>query len=259
MKGVYSALVFCLFLSMVAVGLQIAASITQGWKIIEGEHLVQKAPWVSPSQFGMNENDTKHSSIHIGVWKLTFCVGGKCVDVEDYRRDPTALVKYFEGKPSELQALSVFGCMVAAVAIFCFWPLFQVLGQRNNCYAIYVSILLLMSGFSCLALAYIMYHTVADIQEIFEDRTEKIKTNFPYSFILLIIGFAASFTGSLVSSIIICKLNQHIEHEERMRIERERNMTKDDIFSQKVFSKSATNKPAITMKNQEQVVYSIHL
>lgn len=50
------------------------------------------------------------------------------------------------GKPSELQALSVFGCMVAAVAIFCFWPLFQVLGQRNNCYAIYVSILLLMSG-----------------------------------------------------------------------------------------------------------------
>lgn len=45
---------------MVAVGLQIAASITQGWKIIEGEHLVQKAPWVSPSQFGMNENDTKH-------------------------------------------------------------------------------------------------------------------------------------------------------------------------------------------------------
>lgn len=60
MKAVYSALVFCLFLSMVAVGLQIAASITQGWKIIEGEHLVQKAPWVSPSQFGMNENDTKH-------------------------------------------------------------------------------------------------------------------------------------------------------------------------------------------------------
>lgn len=37
------------------------------------------------------------SSIHIGVWKLTFCVSGKCVDVEDYRRDPTALVKYFEG------------------------------------------------------------------------------------------------------------------------------------------------------------------
>lgn len=37
------------------------------------------------------------SFIHIGVWKLTFCVSGKCVDVEDYRRDPTALVKYFEG------------------------------------------------------------------------------------------------------------------------------------------------------------------
>lgn len=37
------------------------------------------------------------ASIHIGVWKLTFCVSGKCVDVEDYRRDPTALVKYFEG------------------------------------------------------------------------------------------------------------------------------------------------------------------
>lgn len=104
-----------------------------------------------------------------------------------------------------------------------------------------------------------MYHTVADIQEIFEHRTEKIKTSFPYSFILLAIGFAASFTGSLISSIIICKLNQHIEHEERLRIERERSMTKDDIFSQKVFSKSATHKPAVTMKNQEQVVYSIHL
>lgn len=114
-------------------------------------------------------------------------------------------------------------------------------------------------GFSSLSLAYIMYQTVEDIEDLFKDRTLKIKTPFPYSFILLAISFVAAFAGSLVSSIIVCKLNQHIEHEERVRIERERNMNKDDVFSQGMFSKAKPQKQAITMKNQEQVVYSIHL
>lgn len=64
MKGIYCSMVLCLFLALVALGLQIAASVTQGWKIIEGEHLIQRAPWVTPSMFKMGENETKHVSVH---------------------------------------------------------------------------------------------------------------------------------------------------------------------------------------------------
>lgn len=260
MKGVYGALVLCLFLSMVAFGLQIAASVTKGWKIIEGEHLVQRSPWVTPAMFKMEENENKHAAIHVGVWGLTICVSGRCIDIDDYRPDPSKLIKYFEGTPSEIQALSVFGCMVAGVAVLCFWPFFQTLDQKRNCYGIYVSTLLFMSGLACLALAYIMYQTVESIEDLYIDRKQKIKTSFPYSFILLLIGFVASFAGCLTSAIAVCKLSQDIEHEEKLRIERERKMDKDDIFAQHhIISKSKTQRPAVSMKNQEQVVYSIHL
>lgn len=104
-----------------------------------------------------------------------------------------------------------------------------------------------------------MYQTVENIEDLFIDRNEEIKTSFPYCFILLLVGFAATFAGSLISSVTICKLNQHIEHEERLLIERERNMDKDDIFSQNIFSKSRPPKSAISIQNKEQVVYSIHL
>lgn len=80
---------------------------------------------------------------------------------------------------------------------------------------------------------------------------DKIKINFLYFFILFIIGFVVFFIGCLVFFIIICKLNQYIEYEERMWIEWERNMIKDDIFFQKVFFKLVINKLVIIMKNQE--------
>jgi hypothetical protein len=104
-----------------------------------------------------------------------------------------------------------------------------------------------------------MYQTVESIEDLFIVRNKEIKTSFPYCFILLLVAFAAAFAGSLISAVTICKLNQHIEHEERLLIERERKMDKDDIFSQNIFSKSRPHKPAISIKNKEQVVYSIHL
>ncbi|KAK3095075.1 hypothetical protein FSP39_009944 [Pinctada imbricata] len=277
--GLKAAIYGCLFLCLVTLGLQLASTLTNGWLIIEGPRFADDNPWWSirepattENPYGENNNHQKNNSgtsgrIEAGLWYLTFCLSGKCEKIYDYRTTPGRNVRYFEGLPDELQACSVLGITFVVAAILAFRPLLKTYTtEPTNCWGIFISILMLFTGALSITLAFLAMDLFGGIETLFDHGGyEEIRTEVPYSLILVGAGAATSLVSALIMSIIDCKLHHALvlaNLKERQATaeaqHQEEEIRKHHIPDRKNYNANHKKQP-IDIKNKDQVVYSIHL